>query len=85
MPNSKLNGPCSVQGCTNTSSEFRRLTKRALEQASALQTLTQYPYLQLQQEICYLHYMQIVENSGSKRRKLHDEATEEPVLGELLE
>jgi hypothetical protein len=73
-----------VQGCTNTSGDFRRLTKRALEQASAFQTLMQYPYLQQQQEICYPHYMQIVENT-TKRRKLHDEAAAEPVWGKLLE
>jgi len=85
MPKSKLNGPCSVQGCTTNSSDFRRLTTKALEKTAALQTLMQYPYLQLHQEICYPHYMQIVEINNAKKRKLHNEVTEEPVPGEHLE
>jgi hypothetical protein len=48
-----------------------------MEKASTVGVLTQYPYLQLDQQVCHPHYMAIVEgnlkhfNEGNKKNVIH--------------
>jgi hypothetical protein len=85
MPKAKLQGPCAVQGCTNNSNDFRRLTKIAFEKASTRKTLAHYSSLQMHQQICFQHYMQIVEGDMGKKINLQCETSEQTATGKLLQ
>lgn len=62
MPNSKLTGPCSIHNCDKNSNNFRCLSDRAIEKATTKGNLRRYPYLQQNHQVCFPHYMAIVEN-----------------------
>ncbi|CAG8604915.1 7883_t:CDS:2 [Gigaspora rosea] len=63
MPKQKTNqGPCSIYNCNKESTIFRSLTDNAFAKSLATGTLQQYSYLQINQQICNAHYMEIVEN-----------------------
>ncbi|CAG8764537.1 21541_t:CDS:2 [Dentiscutata erythropus] len=70
MPKQKTNqGPCSIHNCDKESTIFRSLTDNAFAKALATGTLQQYSYLQIDQQICNAHYMEIVENPWNNFRK----------------
>ncbi|RIB14299.1 hypothetical protein C2G38_2195549 [Gigaspora rosea] len=63
MPKQKINqGPCSIYNCNKESARFRSLTDNAFAKALATGTLQQYSYLQLDQQICNAHYIEIPNN-----------------------
>ncbi|KAF0512523.1 hypothetical protein F8M41_017992 [Gigaspora margarita] len=66
---STLRSPCSIYNCNKESTIFRNLTDNAFAKALATGTLQQYSYLQIDQQICNVHYMEIVENAWSNYRK----------------
>ncbi|CAG8728129.1 15028_t:CDS:2, partial [Racocetra fulgida] len=51
------------------STKFKSLTDNAFAKALATGTLQQYLYLQINQQICNAHYMEIVENAWNNYRK----------------
>ncbi len=55
----KLLDSYSIHQCSN---DFQRLTKIAFNKAKANKSLILYSYLQLQDVICFSHYMSIVES-----------------------
>ena len=69
MPKQKVNqGPCSIHNCNKEFTKFRSLTDNAFAKALAAGSLQQYSYLQIDQQICNAHYMEIVENAWSNYR-----------------
>jgi hypothetical protein len=70
MPQSKLSGPCSVNNCTLINKGFRRLTDHAWQKALTHKTLQQYSYLQKGQQICYPHYLNIVEPDHHESKEM---------------
>jgi hypothetical protein len=70
MPHKKLSGPCNVLNCKNNGAKFRTFTKVAHRKAVEKDTYSKYNYLQIGQEICFPHYLSIVEPDRSiKYRK----------------
>nr|CAG8469001.1 14913_t:CDS:2 [Entrophospora candida] len=70
MPHKKLYGPCSVLNCENNSPKFRTFTKVAYRKAVEKGTYPKCNYLKIGQEICFSHYLSIVEPDRSiKYRK----------------
>ncbi|CAG8729690.1 17800_t:CDS:2 [Dentiscutata erythropus] len=70
MPKQKTNqGPCSIYNCNKESTRFKSLTDNAFAKALAAKSLQQYSYLQIDQQICNAHYMEIVENAWNNFRK----------------
>ncbi|CAG8767182.1 3964_t:CDS:1, partial [Racocetra fulgida] len=61
--------PCSIHNCNKKSTIFSSLTDNAFAKVLAIGTLQQYSYLQIDQQICNAHYMEIVENAWSNYRK----------------
>jgi hypothetical protein len=78
MPNSKLTGPCSVENCVQDTNRFRRITPYAWEKASMHGILKQYPYLELGHQLCYHHYLAIIEpdRNESKETPIPDTSSE---------
>jgi hypothetical protein len=48
----------------------RHLTQNAWQKASTDGTLQQYPYLQVGNQLCYQHYLAIVEAKRNKRKEI---------------
>ncbi|CAG8507935.1 4757_t:CDS:1, partial [Racocetra persica] len=70
MPRQKINNrPCSIYNCDKYQANFRCLTQLAIRKAIVKQTIQQYPYLQIGQQVCHSHYMVIVENENIEHEK----------------
>ena len=69
MPPKNL-GPCSIRDCQTNSNQYRRITENALTKAKAKGTFDQYNYLELEMQLCYPHYLSIVEPDRNDKRKL---------------
>lgn len=65
----KNEGPCSIQNCSRNSTMFRKITSIAYKKAQTKGTLKQYDYLKIGQEICYSHYLDIVEPDRHLKKK----------------
>jgi hypothetical protein len=50
--------------------EFRRLTEKALQKASKHGKLQQYPYLQVGNQLCFSHYLAIVEADRNEEKDI---------------
>ncbi|RHZ78194.1 hypothetical protein Glove_166g229 [Diversispora epigaea] len=62
-------GPCSVQNCNLPRDRYRQFTSLAYNKAQKKGTYKTYPYLKIGQQLCYLHYLRIVEpDRGQKSR-----------------
>jgi hypothetical protein len=66
----KNEGPCAIYNCNKETRRFRRFTPLAYKKACEKGTYTSYRYLKVGQQICHIHYMNIVENSHSVRSQI---------------
>ena|SRR5947209_8705615 len=79
MPHKKLSGPCNILNCENSSTKFRTFTNAAYRKAVEKDTYSKCNYLQVGQEICFSHYLSIVEPDRSvKYRKNKHSKRNEP-------
>ena len=62
-------GPCSVQNCNLQQDRYRQFTSLAYNKAQKKGTYKTYPYLRIGQQLCYSHYLQIVESDRNERPK----------------
>ncbi|CAG8721356.1 19632_t:CDS:2 [Dentiscutata erythropus] len=65
----KNESPCSIQNCSRNSTIFRKITLIAYKKAQTKGTLKQYDYLEIRQEICYSHYLDIVKPDRHLKKK----------------
>ena len=65
----KNKGPCSIQNCNRNSTLFRKITSIAYNKAQNKGILEQYGDLKIGQEICYSHYLDIVEPDCNTNKK----------------
>src|SRR5437870_4224158 len=73
------NGPCKVRGCDKNDPDkykFKKFTEYAKKKAISADTFRNYNYLQINDQICYSHYLSIVEadrnRNKNKKRKLDE-------------
>ncbi|CAG8819944.1 15790_t:CDS:1, partial [Racocetra fulgida] len=58
--------------CDKDSNIFQSLTKLVMKKATIYKTIQQYPYLRIGQQVCYSHYMSIVENFQEQTYRRED-------------
>jgi hypothetical protein len=73
------NGPCKVKGCDKNDPDkykFKKFTEYAKRKAISADTFPNYNYLQIDDQLCYSHYLSIVETSrnknNNKKRKFEE-------------
>ncbi|CAG8489404.1 19502_t:CDS:1, partial [Racocetra persica] len=64
----KNESPCSIQNCSRNFI-FRKITSIAYKKVQTKRTLEQYDSLEIGQEICYSHYLDIVEPDCNFKKK----------------
>jgi len=69
MPKPKNLGPCALPDCENTRKEFRKLTSYTIEKIQKKDFEQKYNFLKENDQLCYDHYLRIVEPDRNKRRK----------------
>ena len=71
--NNSNNGPCKVKDCDKNDPniyKFRKFTQLSKEKAIKTNTYQNYNYLQINDQLCFSHYLSIVEaNRRSKNKK----------------
>jgi hypothetical protein len=63
-------GPCSIRNCNNKNSRFRQFTPLAYNKAKKNGTYKYYTYLRVGEQLCHIHYMQIVEADRNKKLEI---------------
>ena len=58
---------CSIQNCNNQTNRFRQFTLLALEKSQKKGTYDLYSYLEPGQQLCHIHYMNIVESDCNQK------------------
>lgn len=59
-------GPCSIHNCNIESNQYRGITSYALRKAKEKGTFRQYNYLEIGKQLCYSHYLNIIEPDRNK-------------------
>ncbi|CAG8565973.1 5467_t:CDS:1 [Cetraspora pellucida] len=70
MPPKKNIGPCSIRNCQSNSNQFCRITKYVLTKIKTKDILNQYNYLEIKMQLCFPHYLSIIEPDHNDRNKL---------------
>ncbi|CAG8766900.1 19469_t:CDS:1, partial [Gigaspora margarita] len=84
MPCPKLTGPCAVHNCNNSVKSYRNVTEELKNKIDQYLDL-QYNYLKVNQDqICFEHYMNIVNFAASQESKNTKPATFID-LGDIIE
>ena len=73
MPRPKLCGPCAVANCTKYTPFFRSFTENAYKSAQREETLHNFTYLTVGDQLCCSHYNDIVASNRHKKRKCSKE------------
>jgi hypothetical protein len=60
-------GPCSIHNCQINSNQYRGITTNALRKAKENGTFDQYNYLEFGKQLCYPHYLSIIEPDRNKK------------------
>ncbi|RHZ85463.1 hypothetical protein Glove_65g108 [Diversispora epigaea] len=65
-------GPCSIQNCNLKQNQYRQFTSLAYNKALKKGTYKMYPYLRVGQQLCYSHYLRIVEPDRNQSQKISE-------------
>ena len=76
MPRQKNYGPCAIENCNNQTDRFRQITLLAYNKIQRKKPSETYNYLRLGQQLCHVHYMNIVESDRHQK-------SETPLLMEV--
>src|SRR6185437_1730054 len=69
MPPKKNHGPCSIPDCQTNSNQYRRITDCALTKIREKDIDNQYNYLEIEMQLCYPHYLSVVEPDRHNKNK----------------
>ncbi|RHZ53533.1 hypothetical protein Glove_441g50 [Diversispora epigaea] len=65
-------GSCSIQNCNLKQNQYRQFTSLAYNKALKKGTYKMYPYLRVGQQLCYSHYLRIVEPNRNQSQKISE-------------
>ncbi|CAJ0854249.1 13040_t:CDS:1, partial [Entrophospora sp. SA101] len=82
MPKAKNLGPCIISDCKNTAVKFNKMTSYTIEKIRDKNSERQYDFIKEGDQLCYTHYMEIVEpdrHDKKKKRKSSESLNNENV------
>ncbi|CAG8520385.1 8038_t:CDS:1 [Cetraspora pellucida] len=62
-------GPCSVRNCQINPKQYCEITDNAFRKAKEKGTFSQYNYLEIRKQLCYPHYLEIIEPNHHNVKK----------------
>ncbi|CAG8625625.1 4583_t:CDS:1, partial [Cetraspora pellucida] len=69
MPLQQNTGPCKIKDCNNNTNRYLKFTENAFQKSIEKNIFNNYSYLNINDQLCYIHYLEIVEPDRNNKRK----------------